>query len=236
MTIIIANEINEVESHLKSILERVSKEAIQTGNVFKIGISGGSALTYFTNSVLSMQEDFGKWKIFFCDERVVPEDDKDSTYGTVKRGLLTKRKFNEEQFIKISPGLSASDAAAEYIQQMERYFKKGSFPDFDLLLLGMGPDGHICSLFPGHELLDEKQVWVASLENSPKPPPCRITLTLPVVNNAKNCVFIATGEEKAEIAKRVLIDKDQTLPASRVCPHTGNLYWIVDKGVTKYFT
>ncbi|KRT78144.1 hypothetical protein AMK59_8095, partial [Oryctes borbonicus] len=197
MTVIMANGVNEVESNLKSILERVSKEAIQANDVFKIGISGGSALTYFTNSVLSMQEDLSKWKIFFCDERVVPEDSKDSTYGTVKRGKLMRDKLDEKQFIKIKSGINAPEAAAEYIQQMEQYFQRGSLPDFDLLLLGMGPDGHVCSLFPGHKLLDEKDVWVAPIEDSPKPPPCRITLTFPVINNARNCVFVATGEEKA---------------------------------------
>ncbi|KAK9751609.1 Glucosamine-6-phosphate isomerases/6-phosphogluconolactonase [Popillia japonica] len=99
----------------------------------------------------------------------------------------------------------------------------------------MGPDGHICSLFPGHKLLDVTSVWVASIEDSPKPPPCRITLTLPVVNNARNCIFVATGVEKADIAKKVLIDKDERLPAARVQPNSGNLNWIVEKAVTKYF-
>lgn len=88
---------------------------------------------------------------------------------------------------------------------MVQYFDKDSLPDFDLLLLGMGPDGHICSLFPKHKLLAENSVWVASIEDSPKPPPCRITLTLPVVNNARNCVFVITGEEKADIAKVVYV-------------------------------
>ncbi|KAI4461579.1 6-phosphogluconolactonase [Holotrichia oblita] len=235
MSIIVANGTAEVESNLKNILEDVSKVSIEEKNIFKIGISGGSALKYFTNAVLAMRKDFSKWKIFFCDERVVPEDSEDSTYGTVKRGLLMKNIFKDEQFIKIKPDLNASEAAKEYIQQMEQYFKKGAVPEFDVLLLGMGPDGHICSLFPGHKLLDETSVWVAPIEDSPKPPPCRITLTLPVVNNARNCIFVATGEDKADIAKKVLIDKDEQLPAARVQPNSGNLYWIVEKAVTKYF-
>ncbi|KAI4461562.1 6-phosphogluconolactonase [Holotrichia oblita] len=146
---------------------------------------------------------------------------------------VSKVSIEEKNIFKI--GISASEAAKEYIQQMEQYFKKGAVPEFDVLLLGMGPDGHICSLFPGHKLLDETSVWVAPIEDSPKPPPCRITLTLPVVNNARNCIFVATGEDKADIAKKVLIDKDEQLPAARVQPNSGNLYWIVEKAVTKYF-
>lgn len=70
-----------------------------------------------------------------------------------------------------------------------------------MLLLGMGPDGHTCSLFPGHDLLNEKSKWVAFLTDSPKPPPSRITLTFPVINNAKTCIFATCGKEKAEMVK-----------------------------------
>lgn len=84
---------------------------------------------------------------------------------------------------------------------MAQYFPIDQLPRFDLLLLGMGPDGHTCSLFPGHKLLDVEDVWVTAISDSPKPPPQRITLTLPVVNNAKNCVFAMAGEGKADMVK-----------------------------------
>ena len=95
--------------------------------------------------------------------------------------------------------------------------------------LGMGPDGHTCSLFPGHDLLNEKEKIVAPIKDSPKPPLERVTLTLPVLNSAKAVAFVSTGDGKKEMIKNVLKDKNEAFPASRVCPLKGDLFWIVDK-------
>ena len=84
---------------------------------------------------------------------------------------------------------------------MARHFPEVEWPEFDMLLLGMGPDGHTCSLFPGHKLLEEKTKWVAPITDSPKPPPSRVTMTFPVINNALYCVFAACGKEKADMVK-----------------------------------
>lgn len=96
---------------------------------------------------------------------------------------------------------SAEDAAKDYIKKLSIYFPPNDVPRFDLLLLGMGPDGHTCSLFPGHPLLQETSVWVASITDSPKPPPSRITLTFPVINNTQLAIFVAVGESKAPMIK-----------------------------------
>lgn len=96
---------------------------------------------------------------------------------------------------------SADEAATDYIKKLSIYFPPNNIPRFDLLLLGMGPDGHTCSLFPGHSLLQETSVWVSSIVDSPKPPPCRITLTFPVINNTRQAIFVATGESKASMIK-----------------------------------
>jgi len=94
----------------------------------------------------------------------------------------------------------------------------------DLILLGMGPDGHTCSLFPDHKLLDETKRDVASLTDSPKPPPARITLTFPVLNRAKNVVFVATGADKQAILHKV-VETSGRLPAQQV----KNAKWFVDE-------
>lgn len=95
---------------------------------------------------------------------------------------------------------SAQDAALDYDQKLKNAFSCDIYK-FDLLLLGMGPDGHTCSLFPGHNLLEESNLNVAPITDSPKPPSARITLTYKVINIARNCIFAISGAGKADMAK-----------------------------------
>ena len=106
----------------------------------------------------------------------------------------------------------------------------GTYPSFDVILLGMGPDGHVASLFPHHPLLKETQKWVAPIFDSPKPPPQRITLTYPVINSASNVGFVATGAGKAEKLKLVIGPPvpSGSLPAQGVNVPNGTLVWFVD--------
>jgi len=119
-------------------------------------------------------------------------------------------------------------------KKLEKEFG-GKLPSFDLILLGMGPDGHTASLFPHHPLLNETVLWIAPIEGSPKPPPQRITFTLPLINNSKNVVFVASGESKKEMVRRVLQEDVPVgeLPSKLVKPTSGNLYWFVDFTIEK---
>lgn len=98
----------------------------------------------------------------------------------------------------------AENAAKDYIKKMAFFFPPDRLPRFDCLLLGLGQDGHTCSLFPGHRALDDENMWVTWELNAPKPPPSRISLTMPVINNARMCIFIATGASKTEIVKVII--------------------------------
>lgn len=106
-------------------------------------------------------------------------------------------------------------------------------PMFDLILLGMGPDGHVASLFPGHRVLREDQKWVSHLTDSPKPPSERITYTLPVINSAANISIVVAGAGKANAVRSALEDgedKPEKLPIQLVSPRRGEIKWYLDKG------
>ncbi|KAK7789032.1 hypothetical protein R5R35_006532 [Gryllus longicercus] len=218
----------KVTTELCSLVEYIANTAIEADDIFKIGLSGGSIPALLAKGLSQVKTDWSKWRLFFCDERVVPFESTESTFGVYKTFLIGNVPLTEDQFIKIDPHLTAEEAAKDYIQKMAVYFPPDCLPRFHLLLLGMGPDGHTCSLFPGHRLLEETSVWIAPITNSPKPPASRITLTFPVINNAEACIFVAMGSSKAETIKRVFVDKEP-LPATRVRPMEGLLYWLLDK-------
>jgi len=141
----------------------------------------------------------------------------------------------QENIHSIDPKLldDLDELADTYEKELIREFASkdaARFPVFDLILLGMGPDGHTASLFPEHELINEEDRWVAYIEDSPKPPSKRITFTFPVINHAARVAFVAAGADKAPMLKTVLDEPEKGLPASRVKPaHPGHLFWFVDE-------
>ncbi|KAH0508382.1 6-phosphogluconolactonase [Microtus ochrogaster] len=147
--------------------------------------------------------------------------------------LLSKLPIPDSQVLTVNPALPVEDAAEDYAGKLRQAFQGDTVPVFDLLILGVGPDGHTCSLFPGHPLLQEQEKIVAPISDSPKPPPQRVTLTLPVLNAAQSIIFVATGEGKAAVLKRILEDKDSSLPATMVQPRTGALCWFLDEAAAR---
>ncbi|KAJ1568876.1 6-phosphogluconolactonase, partial [Cladochytrium tenue] len=174
--------------------------------------------------------DFTRWHLFLADERCVPLDHEDSNYRLVKATLLDHLAVPvpPAQVHPIPPHLVGDPAAAakDYQAQLTAIFGAEGTPVFDLILLGMGPDGHTCSLFPGHPLLLEDKLWVTYLTDSPKPPPSRITLTYPVLNAARSVVFVTTGESKADVLVKILRDREP-FPSGLVSP-PGGVTWMID--------
>jgi len=222
-----------VIAELCSRIEELAKVCLTKSDSFHLGLSGGSLAKFLCKGLPSIQTDWARWKIFFCDERLVPEDSADSTWGLYKKQLLELVPLKDEQFLRVRTELEPEKAAKDYQDQIEASL--GSPPVLHVLLLGAGPDGHTCSLFPGHALMHEPAPTaggriVASIVDSPKPPPARVTLTMPVVNSAEWCIFAATGAAKSDTMAQLLGPAGQTdpLPARLVNPPRGNVLWILD--------
>ncbi|XP_003384657.1 PREDICTED: 6-phosphogluconolactonase-like isoform X2 [Amphimedon queenslandica] len=226
----------EIQQAVCDRVVQIAASCIKERGMFSVGLSGGSLTKYLSNGLRDRTDiDWPRWYVFFCDERFVPFADKESTYSVYKRDLFNHVFLLPEKTITINPCLATvEEAASDYTDKIRRVYPKDAVPSFDLLLLGMGDDGHTCSLFPSHPLLKEKEKIVASLSDSPKPPPSRITLTLPVLNNARNVFFVAAGEGKAKAVKDSLEPEGEpTLPAGMVKPTGGELHWYLDTGAAK---
>ncbi|KAI6649808.1 6-phosphogluconolactonase-like [Oopsacas minuta] len=220
----------ELSSHLDKLVLQSATEAIQARGVFTIGLSGGSLIKALSEvlKVKSADIKWDNWRVFFCDERHVPLDDEASTYGEYKKALFDHVPLPDKNIFRIDPTTELEVAAKGYRDKLESVFGK-NLPEFDLLLLGMGPDGHTCSLFPQHQGLDESKEWIIPITNSPKPPPNRITMTYPVLNNSKHTAIVTTGSSKADALKRCIKpDKpDDVLPAGLVKAKL--VSWLVDE-------
>eukprot|EP00794_Sanderia_malayensis_P018908 gene18908-20811_t len=230
----VADSIADLHKEFGQFILQQSKFSIDDHGYFSIGLSGGSSATIVSKALTSdsvfSELDWKKFHVFFCDERHVSLTDPDSNYNALKANLFEKVPIPEKQVYKTDPDVSLQDAAFDYEARMRSLFGDVQFPSFDALIVGMGPDGHICSLFPEHSLLDESSKWVASIADSPKPPPDRITLTLPVLNHAKAVCFTVTGAGKAEMVKQAIINPQNNLvPASMVDVTRNNVHWFLDK-------
>jgi 6-phosphogluconolactonase len=214
----------------------IAKQAIDEKGAFTVAISGGSmlkALGYFASDKTA---DFSKWWVLFVDERNVPHSSDDSTYKGAKAPFLDKVGIPPSQVLEIKEGLTAEQAATNYegrmldIPQSALPRDAAGMPVLDAILLGTGPDGHVASLFPNSAQLAATEGWIVPVTNSPKPPPERISFTLPAINAANACIFLATGGGKAEIVHRVLECQalPGALPAQLVRPTNGRLTWLLD--------
>lgn len=209
-------------------------ERLQTSSGrFALNLSGGSTpkRLYELLAMPPWREriDWRRVHLFFGDERYVPHDDPDSNYRMVDEALIRHVPIPPENVFAIPSGPTPDDAARFYEATLRAYYGEAELdparPLFDVTLLGLGPDGHTASLFPGSASLEETIAWVLPVIGS-KPPPQRITLTFPVLNSSAAIAFLATGGEKTDIIRRVHAG-DRSLPAARLTP-LGELHWFLD--------
>ncbi|CAG8339322.1 unnamed protein product [Penicillium salamii] len=237
----------ELAESLQQYVLKAEAAALAHHDTFRVAVSGGSLPVILAEALLGKATipQFGKWDIFFADERAVPLDHADSNYFLLKEEFLNKipAELGTPSVHPIAEKHANQDddpqqLADLYQDELKRAFTGGeneALPIFDLILLGCGPDGHTCSLFPGHSLLQEKTAWVAAISDSPKPPPKRITLTLPVVAAATQIAFVATGGGKKEIMRDIFDSEDGCgLPSSLVNKAAGDkVSWFTDSPATE---
>ena len=196
-----------------------------------IALSGGSTPRAAYGHAAGMNVDWSAAHLWFGDERCVAPDHEHSNYLMVQRALLDGVREDVAPAVHRMQGeLGPHEGARAYQAELRSVFGEGAVPRLDLALMGLGPDMHTASLFPGHDELGEKKAWVAGVEQAGMAPLVpRITLTLPVFNAAKRVAFLIAGEDKAEAVARAFSGRpDPAAPASLVQPESGELVVILD--------
>jgi 6-phosphogluconolactonase len=206
------------------VLDDPAKEAAEllTAAGGHITLTGGSTPRSAYERAAEMRQDWSGVDFWFTDERCVPPDHEHSNYGMADRALLSRAEGATVH--RMRGELGPEDGAAAYQNELEEFGPAA----LDLTLLGIGPDAHMCSLFPGDDALAERERRVVGVETPGMAPlVSRITLTLPVVNASGQIVFLVTGEDKAEAAQRVFAGPpDPRAPGSLV---EGNVLALLDR-------
>jgi len=178
-------------------------------------VTGGSAAEVLLPRLVDARIDWARVHVFWSDERAVPADDAQSNYRLVRELWLDPARVPATSVHRM-PAEAEDLPAAAAAHERELIAICGEPPGFDVMLLGVGPDGHVASLFPGHPLLAERRKLVAAVEDSPKPPPRRLTLTLPALVGAHLLVVAAFGAAKAAAIAEALGDPASRLPVAQV--------------------
>lgn len=212
----------------------IYRKAIAVKGHFRVALAGGSTPTSLYQ-LLAGDEYKPKfdWKsvhLYWGDERCLPPDHPENNYRSAFEHLVDRLPIHEGNIYRMPGELDSETGALEYERLLYRSFSCKT-PVFDLILLGVGEDGHVASLFPGDPALSERKRWVLPVHHDKPPQPLvdRLTLTYPVLNFARNIIFIVSGERKAQILWRILVEREQ-LPAALVKPVNGQVVWMLDEG------
>jgi|SRR5579872_1098329 len=210
---------------------QIAAKAIRSRGRFTVALSGGSTPRGLYSLLASGKFNvaWDKTLFFWSDERHVPPTDAESNFHMANEILLSKIGVPPQNIFRVPAEEKNADAAARAYEDTLRAafgLKSGEIPRFDLILLGIGTEGHTASLFPGSPALEETARlvtanWVEKLHTA------RITFTYPLLNNAACVIFLVSGAEKADILEQIF-EGTGNLPAQKVCPVNGRLLWIED--------
>jgi 6-phosphogluconolactonase len=211
----------------------LARRRISEAGRFAAALSGGSTPRRWYQLLglpdFARQIEWAKVHLFQVDERCVPAAHPSSNFRMIREALLDAVNFPAVNFHRVGGELPPPEAANQYECELKAFFQAPAFPRFDLVCLGMGADGHTASLFPGSQTLKEAFRWAVVSEPGPDGLQ-RVTLTMPVLNNAARIIFLVTGAEKSETLARVLQGPGGAakLPAELVAPRQGRLEWHLD--------
>lgn len=228
-----SNQIKAAEG-AADFVTTLAAERVRQGKPFRIALAGGSTprrmYEILASPTYANRLAWARWEVFWGDERTVAPDHPDSNYWMARAALLSHVSIPSDQVYRMRGELAPQEATEEYTQRLREVFKE-PVPVFDLILLGMGADGHTASLFPGTAAVENQEDLVVA-NWAPVVDAYRLTLTFPVINAARNVLFLVIGEDKAQAMKAVLEpgdEKTDLLPAGLVRPERGNLVWYVDR-------
>lgn len=218
----------------------VTRNAIAARGRAEVVVTGGSTprplYELLATAEYSAQIDWSRVGVWFSDDRCVAPDDIRSNYGMIRDALLAHIDIPEANVHRMIGEATPIEAGAtQYEEAIRTVFSlaAGELPHFDFILLGIGPDGHVASLFPGTTALETTDRLVVAVEHRTDPPPHvdRISLTMPVLNAARVVAYLTSGEDKAPMIARVIEETlPVSLPAQRVMPTDGELLWLLDVG------
>lgn len=230
-SVIVVKGLEELYEHLLRLWREIRENALDEKNIFNMALSGGRTPYPFYSKLALQKADWSRTNIFMVDERVVPLNSNDNNYHNAERVLFSKINIAESHLYPINTNLHSFELSIEdYNRELKFFFNHntGGVAGFDFILLGLGRDGHTASLFPGTKALNERYD-LATAGYAPSPPVERITMTYPLINSSDNIIFLISGAAKKGIVKRLIEDRDSSLPASEISPVEGKLYYLIDK-------
>ena len=219
---------NEVINTDQFVTEAVSiiKSTIAESNesVFRMSLCGGGTPRPVYEALVNEAIDWENLEITFSDERCVPPSHDDSNYKMAAEALLSKVSIKENNIIRIKGELDPVESASQCEDQLRKR-SNGSIYMHDLLLLGMGEDGHTASLFPGTSALNESERWVVD-NYIPDKDVNRVTFSYPLINASRKILVLATGEKKKKLVND-MINGDESFPISKISPDNGKVIWLL---------